>query len=141
MIVYLEDDRTMSDLWAFVLRDAGYKVHCFYDPDSFFEFLDHIPEDVCAFMIDIMIPLGSKIPLEESQGGIRGGFYVIEQVKKKYLALGRECVPVIAVTIIDGFKPELEAMGVEFISKRRNTPSGLLEVVSKLNIQPEQGVR
>jgi DNA-binding response OmpR family regulator len=138
MIFYVEDDLMVADLWAFEMREEGYNVIIMRTPDELLDKLVSIPTDLTAIIVDMMLPLGDSIDASESEAGLRTGFVLIKKIRDIFKKQGRTCVPILAITIRSDYKDELEGMGVPIVSKRRDSPGKVLDILRKMNVAPDR---
>lgn len=140
MIIYVEDDLTVADLWAFELQEAGYKVITLRTPDEVLDRLKDIPTDLKAIIVDIMLPLGTSIDAVEGQSGLRTGLVLIEKIRQICKEKLGKWIPIIVVTIRNTYKDELESMGIPVVSKRKHSPRKVLEILREKGIPPDKKV-
>ncbi len=137
MILYVEDDRIVSELWSSVMKKAGFNVKVATSPDQALQIVREFLPELQAIFIDIMLPLGDSINRVESDSGLRTGFVLIEKIRQIYNDHNLTCVPIGAITIRNTYKNELEKKGVKMISKRRQSPKIVLEVLDGWGIKPD----
>jgi len=139
MILYVEDDLIVSQLWSAVMKKAGFNIKVVTTPDEALEIVGRLPSELQAIFIDVMLPLGESIGRVESDSGLRTGFVLIEKIRRIYKDHNLPCVPIGAITIRSTYGDELEKMGVKMIFKRRQSPKRLLEVLDGWGIEPDLG--
>lgn len=137
MILYVEDDWIVSELWSATMKKAGFDVKVVTTPDEALAIVEELLSKLQAIFIDIMLPLGKLIGRFESDSGLRTGFVLIEKIRQIYDDHNLPCVPIGAITIRSTYRNELEQMGVMMISKRRQSPKMLLEVLDGWGIKPD----
>lgn len=137
MILYVEDDLIVADLWALAIESAGYSVTRVRTPDKALDVVRNEISALDAILVDVMLPLGESISRQESHAGLRTGFVLINRIRQIYSEHNLTCVPIIAITIRNTYTPELINMGVKVVSKRRESPRKVLEILRSLRIQPD----
>ena len=136
MILYVEDDRIVAELWSTAMKKAGFNVKVATSPDQALEIVREFLPELQAIFIDIMLPLGDSINRVESDSGLRTGFVLIDKIRQIYNDHDITCVPIGDITIRSTYKNELENMGVTMISKRRQSPKIVLDVLDRWGIKP-----
>lgn len=137
MILYVEDDWIVSELWSSVMKKAGFNVKVTTSPDQALQIVRESLPELQAIFIDIMLPLGDMISSVESDSGLRTGFVLIDKIRQIYKDQNLTCVPIGAITIRSTYRHELEKMCVTMISKRRQSPKIVLEILDGWGIKPD----
>lgn len=136
MILYVEDDLVVADIWARTLQYAGYEVIVIRTPDQALETVELMFSELNAIITDVMLPVGHVLDPVEAESGLRTGFVLIGKIRQLYEARKHQCPPIIVITIRNTYTEDLEGMNVTVVSKRTDSPERVLEILDKLGIEP-----
>lgn len=137
MILYVEDDLVVADIWARAMQDAGYNIIVKRTPDHALEIIKLKYSELSAIILDVMLPLGHTLDRVETQSGLRTGFVLIRKIREFYKIKELPCPPIIIITIRNSYTEELEGMNVTVVSKRTDSPDRVLEILKKNEIEPD----
>ena len=132
-ILWVDDDIRSFALDAFVdeFEDSGIKILSASSPEEMWDVLSRSGHDVDLIIMDMMLPVGSLVPLNEVKLGQHTGIYLIKQLKEKKEFID---TPVIFFSII-GDQEVLDWANKEkilFIKKQETFPDELLSRVRGL---------
>ncbi len=82
-ILWIDDDVNGAELESEydALKERGCIITAITNPDDLN--IELIPSVDCT-IIDLSMPVGKKIKLQEARSGSRTGFVLLQQIKKKY---------------------------------------------------------
>ena len=82
-VLWVDDDVNTGALRAFVdeFSDNNIEIIKINNPDGFLEILSNLDFD-CLIM-DMMMPIGEKLTLNDTKGGIHTGFKLLEEYLKQ----------------------------------------------------------
>lgn len=127
IIAIIEDDKNLSDMYAFKFSVAGYTIHCAYDGEEGLELIKNVRPDIV--LLDLKMP---KISGDEMLKKIRATEW------------GSEIRVIILTNISKDEAPSsLRLLGIErYIVKAHHTPAQVLEIVNEvLGIKQKRVVR
>jgi CheY-like chemotaxis protein len=83
-IVFIDDERTFLLPYELELENAGFDVVRIYDIDDADRYLDAEAETIDCVILDIMMPPGSLLREEDTQGGLATGERYLERLRTKF---------------------------------------------------------
>lgn len=81
LIVYVDDEPRLIDSYIRELQ-FDYEVKHFSDVDKLFEFLAKKNNNVQLLILDVMMPPGNQLTLEQTQDGLKTGLVLYEKIRK-----------------------------------------------------------
>ncbi len=92
--ILIDDDHGPMDYYIEALQIRGLEVRQIDSTDETFKWLDDAtsqPPNI--IVLDMMMPPGSRLTLEETDGGLRSGVFISQAIRKKFPG-----VPLVALT-------------------------------------------
>jgi len=83
MILFL-DDEAQSSLFLEELHEIGLPVQAFQSVDPALEFVESGLEPLLIAVVDVMMPTGNSLSLEETNDGLLTGVFVLERIRTKH---------------------------------------------------------
>ncbi len=93
-VVLIDDDYGPMEFYVKALESRGFEVEQIDSCDAAFQWLDGpIASDPALVVVDIMLPPGTHLTLEETDGGLSSGVFIARKVRERF-----PNVPVVALT-------------------------------------------
>ena len=129
MIIFVDDEpeKITGYLQAFEL--SGFDVNSLSSIDDAYAILEDMPEKVDAIILDVMMPSGIGLDLEETKNGLETGIRFLEWLKKYH-----ERIPVIVLTntVNASKKFNITHRNCKIYEKKEIGPWGLLEKMGEM---------
>jgi CheY-like chemotaxis protein len=94
LVILIDDDHGPMDYYVDALRVRGFDVQPMYTTDDALQWVeDPNSEPPSAIVLDLMLPPGKRLTLEETDGGLRTGVFIAKAILKRFPE-----VPLIALT-------------------------------------------
>lgn len=136
MIIWLDDD---SDITLMPFIDAleilgGYELTHLNNPDDFFDFLNRThPEEITAFIIDIMMPTGQNVftNTRESEVGSLTGLVLLKRLQEdeKYKKIPKL---IFSITDREAVNQWADQNKIRRLKKQRTSTVNLVDEVNDL---------
>lgn len=80
-ILMIDDDKLPMQYYIRRLEKNNFEVKHFVKPDDAFEYLDNEQPHIDGVILDIMLPPGEKYKDEQTNQGLRTGFFVLKDLR------------------------------------------------------------
>jgi DNA-binding response OmpR family regulator len=125
----VDDDRLPMQFYVKALKQKGFRVEHYLEPDSALSFVEEKSSEISAIILDIMMPPGKAYKNEDTNEGLRTGLYLFSDIRK-------HCphVPVIILTNVKNPITLAEFTGqplVKVVQKMECPPFELTELVGE----------
>jgi DNA-binding response OmpR family regulator len=80
-ILMIDDDRLPMQYYIRSLEKNNFEVMYFVRPDDAFEYIDREQPHIDGIILDIMLPPGEKYKDEETNKGLKTGFFVLKDLR------------------------------------------------------------
>jgi CheY-like chemotaxis protein len=119
-VFLVDDDKLPMEYYVRALEQKGFEVKQCFEPDSALEFAAKECSEICAIVLDIMMPPGKKYEGVDTHQGLMTGLFLLHDLR-------RHCpdTPVVVLTNVRNPKT---------LGKLKGEP--LLEVVQKMDYPP-----
>ena len=127
MILFVDDDHPRLDPWISTLATNGYVCHVEGGPIGALHYAKENPK-LDGAVIDIMLPAG-EYDLSESDGGLRAGIMLIQDIRKL-----RPELPIVVLSIRADITQEVKSLGISCIHKAFDDPDDLVQALRTLQV-------
>jgi len=119
-VLLIDDDRLPIEYYVRALEQKGFEVKQCFGPDSALEFAAKKLSEICAIVLDIMMPPGRKYESIDTHEGLITGLFLLDSLR-------RHCpdMPVVVLTNVRNPKT---------LDKLKDKP--LVEIVQKMDYPP-----
>lgn len=135
MIIFVDDEpeRLTGYIQAFEL--SGFKVRMITTIDDAFAILEDMPNEIEVIILDVMMPTGIGLELNETKDGLATGIVFLEWLKKFH-----EQIPVIILTNTVNAKSkfDLSHRNCEIYEKKELGPWKLLDKMNTIKSRSRQ---
>lgn len=130
-LIWLDDDFLSPALITeqTVLESRGYSITKAKNPDEFYDKCH--ADDYACIILDISLPLGSKISAGDAKKGMRTGLVVLDEIIKDE---SLKAIPKVVYTIVTGADVQLfcDEHDILYINKLDALPWTLADELDKL---------
>ncbi len=134
-VILIDDDHGPMDYFVEALRRRGFGVTQIDATDKAFEWIENPnSRPPSVFIVDLMLPPGNRLTMEQTDGGLRSGVFIADAIRKRF-----PNVPIVVLTARtdpDIFKSLPE--GTEAKLKFETSPFAFADFVTERLSSPPQ---
>jgi CheY-like chemotaxis protein len=136
-VLLVDDDRLPMEYYVRALEQKGFEVKQCFEPDNALELAAKECSEICAIVLDIMMPPGKKYDDVDTHQGLITGLFLLDDLR-------RHCpdTPVVVLTNVRNPKTLDKLKGkplVEVVQKMDYPPFEFAELVDKITKKHKEG--
>ncbi len=129
-ILWVDDDPGTLQSYRDELEGLGFKIRIARTADEMWQELHASKQCLAGIILDVLMPIGTKVDRDLANGGLKTGLVLLEQLKS---ALEYRDIPVIFFTIRD--RHDVDEVGTRYgvrvLRKQETNPDGLADAVKE----------